>query len=387
MSSRLAAALIGAALIAAAGTTAAAAAPASRPEAGGDWPLWTSYKARFIDSQGRVVDRHSADSTTSEAQAYTLFFALVANDRPQFDRLLEWTRNNLADGDFTARLPSWSWGKSASGEWGVLDANAAADADLWLAYTLLEASELWAEPRFARQGRALAKRIAAEEVRELEGLGPMLLPGPRGFHPYPDVYQLNPSYLALHLLLGLARHIDDGPWGEIARLVPRVIEGGSANGFALDWTAYRENQGFHYSSPPGAPPTGGYDAIRVYLWAGLLHPDTPRRAEILRAVTGLADYLDEHPQPPAGISAAGEVTDAGGGVGFSAAAIPYLSALGRSRALATQQQRLAAELDPATGLYGGQFRYYDQVLALFSTGWSEARFGFDPRGALNVAWR
>ena len=40
--------------------------------------------------------------TVSEAQAYGLFFALVANDRPSFEKILKWTENNMAGGDLTA---------------------------------------------------------------------------------------------------------------------------------------------------------------------------------------------------------------------------------------------------------------------------------------------
>ncbi len=71
----------------------------------GPWTLWRSYSARFIDDQGRVIDP-SGNRTTSQGQAYALFFALVADDRPRFDRILEWTNYNLALGDLGARLPA-----------------------------------------------------------------------------------------------------------------------------------------------------------------------------------------------------------------------------------------------------------------------------------------
>src|SRR5215470_3220810 len=105
-----------------------------------DWQsLWKSYAAKFMDNQIRVIDRDSGDRTTSEGQAYAMFFALVANDRTRFDGLLRWTELNLAAGDLTAQLPAWLWGHDTGDRWGVLDANAAADADVWMAYALLEA--------------------------------------------------------------------------------------------------------------------------------------------------------------------------------------------------------------------------------------------------------
>ncbi|MEK9939779.1 MAG: glycosyl hydrolase family 8, partial [Methylotenera sp.] len=77
--------------------------------------------------------------TTSEGQAYALFFALVANDQPQFERLLQWTQLNLAQGNLATNLPAWHWGQKADGSWGVIDGNSASDADIWIVYTLLEA--------------------------------------------------------------------------------------------------------------------------------------------------------------------------------------------------------------------------------------------------------
>src|SRR5215831_8398321 len=136
-------------------------APWSR--AGTDWQLWKNYTAVFMDNQVRVIDHDASDRTTSEGQAYALFFALVANDRARFDGLLRWTELNLAGGDLGAHLPAWLWGQAPDKSWGVRDANPAADADLWMAYTLLEAGKAWREPRYTSLGRDLAKRIAVEE--------------------------------------------------------------------------------------------------------------------------------------------------------------------------------------------------------------------------------
>ena len=62
----------------------------------GPWTLWDAYQARFIDAPGPRLRPHGGDRTTSEGQAYALFFALADNDRPAFDRILAWTQANLA---------------------------------------------------------------------------------------------------------------------------------------------------------------------------------------------------------------------------------------------------------------------------------------------------
>ncbi|VTR49737.1 Endoglucanase precursor [Serratia fonticola] len=123
-----------------------------------------------------------------------MFFALVANDRPAFDKLLAWTENNLASGDLSAHLPAWLWGQDDNKAWKVLDSNSAADADLWIAYNLLEAGRLWQSRRYQTLGTLLLQRIGREEVANIPGLGLVLLPGKMGFVAE-DRWRLNPSYL------------------------------------------------------------------------------------------------------------------------------------------------------------------------------------------------
>eukprot|EP01137_Pigoraptor_chileana_P035103 Opistho-2@28650 len=53
------------------------------------WPAWDTFKAQFINEGGRVVsDDDGGGQTYSEGQAYALFFALVANDRPMYSALI-----------------------------------------------------------------------------------------------------------------------------------------------------------------------------------------------------------------------------------------------------------------------------------------------------------
>ena len=186
-------------------------------------PLWNSYVASFMDEQVRVIDRDDSDRTTSEGQAYAMFFALVANDRARFDRLLSWTERNLASGDLSAHLPAWLWGRDRDDRWGVLDANSASDADLWMAYTLLEAGEAWKEPAlYAARREPRGANRAEEEVVRMPGLGTVLLPGPTGFSDGESV-RLNPSYMPLQLAIGLGDLHPTGPWGEIAARIPDLV--------------------------------------------------------------------------------------------------------------------------------------------------------------------
>jgi len=343
-----------------------------------DWPLWQRYAAAFMDNQVRVIDHDAQDRTTSEGQAYAMFFALVADDRPRFDGLLRWTETNLAAGDLKAHTPAWLWGRKPGNQWGVLDTNSAADADVWIAYTLLEAGRAWKDPRYTALGTALAKRIADEEVVQIPGFGAALLPAPKGFHHH-DSYRLNASYVPLQLLIRLARELPEGPWQEVAATVPLLIKESAPQGFAMDWIEITNSR--HIPSR-----VGGFEAIRVYLWAGLLDRSTPQAGAMLKDLAGMAHYLHTNPVPPAKVKQDGSVEDAKGPVGFSGALLPYLAAMGEQKLGLEQASRVRAELNSQTGLYGNPARYYDQNLILFALGSTERRFWFDSQGELQTSW-
>lgn len=344
-----------------------------------DWGRWKDYTEKFVQKDGRTIDFSAQDKTTSEGQAYTLFFALVANDRTTFDKVLNWTRDNLAQGDLSARLPAWSWGKRQDKSWGVIDANAASDADMWLAYTLLEAGRLWGDERYSALGQLLLARIGKEEVADLHGLGPMLIPGPRGFQIDAHTWRLNPSYMPIQILRRFAEADPEGSWAKIAGNAFRLIKAASPHRLVPDWAAYRQDKGF--ITDPVKGDVGGFDAIRVYLWAGMLPEQENLRRPLLTAVSAMRSEVKNNLVPPAIIHAGSGTAEGSGPEGYTAALLPYLHALGETKLLRLQLERMKA-IDSL-----GQARYYDQVLSLFGTGWLEGRFRFDMSGHCVPAWK
>ncbi len=342
--------------------------------------LWTSYVRGFMDGQVRVIDHDAGDRTTSEGQSYGMFFALVANDRSQFDGLLRWTEQNLAGGDLSANLPAWLWGHAANNQWGVIDRHSAADADLWMAYSLLEAGKAWNEPRYTRIGTALARLIATEEVVRVPDLGTIVAPGPVGFQ-HGNSYRLNASYVPLQLILRLDRLQPDGPWGKVAGTIPALVNASSPHGFVSDWTEFRADTALH-----SVPTVGSYDAIRVYLWAGMLDKSTKGRDALLKSMSGMENYLRTNPAPPEKVRPDGTIEGPNGPVGFSAALIPFADAVDNERIGNQLMSRVQSDLKPRTGLLGAPPRYYDQNLALFGLGFSEHEFWFDSGGALRLQW-
>jgi endo-1,4-beta-D-glucanase Y len=274
------------------------------------WPLWDAYAQKFMDAQGRVIDHSGQDRTTTEGEAYGMFFALVANDRPRFDKLVAWTEDNLAQGDLTARLPAWSWGKKDDGSWGVLDSHPASDADLWMAYALCEAGRLWKYPRYEKLGELMAARVAEQEVVIVPGVGTVLIPGAEGFHPDAKTWYVNPSYLPPELLEYFAKRNPVSPWKQVLESLPKVLH--TDGGFAMDWVSAGPNGVRPAVSPaktlsPDAP-VGSYDAIRAYLWLGMADPKADVVKESMAEIKGMAEYLRSHTLPPLQVDATGKVS-------------------------------------------------------------------------------
>ncbi|HWG21220.1 MAG TPA: endoglucanase [Terracidiphilus sp.] len=395
----------------------------------GPWTLWNAYAAHFIDDDGRVVDHQAGDHSTSEGQSYALFFALSDNDRGRFDKVLNWTENNLAGGNMGTHLPGWLWGKGPDGQWKLLDTNPASDADCWFAYTLVEAGRLWKSPAYYALGQQMMALIAKQEVADLSGFGSMLMPGTTALWVHNNTWTLNPSYVPLFLFERFAQVDPAGPWGAIAMNIPRLLRQSARRGFAMDWVDYMPGDGFYPAAPPATeaekssgeaaasagkekaagaaakpapagqaanaaagsagpkPPVGSYDAIRVYLWAGMVAGEGRTRADMLGSLSGMAAYIAGHGAPPEKVNAQGVPQEPDGPVGFSAAVLPYLWALpDLARAAAQLRVRIGAQLNPETGLYGKNPVYYDQSLALFATGYLDGRFRFGPRGELKLEW-
>ncbi|MCO4891300.1 cellulose synthase complex periplasmic endoglucanase BcsZ [Cupriavidus sp. WGtm5] len=373
------------ALTAAWPTETRALAPSVTPPAS-PWPLYRQFLERFVQADGRVIDFSTRTlQSTSEGQSYGMMFALVADDRDTFDRLWRWSVAHLGDGRLDDKLPAWQWGRRDDGTWGVLDRNPAADADLWFAFALAEAARLWHAPAYADAARALLRLVAAQEVATLPGFGPMLLPGPAGFiDSGPDgsrSWRLNPSYLPVPLMRRLAAFDPPGPWGGLAAQAARLIRAVSRAGIVPDWSAYRagaRRRGFVRDPVKGD--LSSYDAVRVYLWAGMTPEQDSTRGAMMQALLPNAARLAGRAAPPEKMYAESGKVEGIGPPAFSAALLPFLNAAD-SPALAAQWAR-AREIVGAPSGPGGP-TYYDTVLGLFGLGFMEGRYRFSASGHLD----
>ena len=356
------------------------------------WPLWQSYATRFVQDDGRVLESSLENNhSTSEGQSYGMLFALIGNDQPRFDKLWRWTSANLAGSDTATRLPGWLWGQGTDGQWRLQDANSAADADLWIAYALLEAARLWHRPDYHRDALRLMATIEAQLVVKLPGLGPMVLPGPVGFVQPDQLWRLNPSYLPLPLLRRLAKEAPSGPWQAIADNTAAMIDQSSPHGFIADWVGYQGTsaQSGAFVSDPIKGDTGSYDAIRVYLWLGMSDTSEPLAAPLLKRLDGMARSTAATGIPPETVQVLRGSVQGQSPFGFWAALIPYLEAKGQPGLADQQRRRVELALQEALArpdADAGPPRYYNFMLSLFALGWADKHYRFREDGTLKLSW-
>ncbi|MDH5639416.1 MAG: glycosyl hydrolase family 8 [Nitrospinota bacterium] len=227
--------------------------------------MWERYKKTFITSDGRVVDFHQGEISHSEGQGYSMLLALEYGDRGTFDKLWNWTRQNLAvrsDG-----LLAWRWGKRITGAWGVIDYNNATDGDLLVAMALVKAGAKWNSQELADRGLDLARAIRQNLVVERNGWF-YLLPGHFGFE-FNGGFTLNPSYMIYSAFKLFAQADKEGAdtWRRVEKGARRLVEKSRFGQIALpaDWVAvdgYGDIR-LHWEKSEYS----GKEAVRVFLYS------------------------------------------------------------------------------------------------------------------------
>ena len=245
-----------------------------------DRSMWELYKKSFLSDDGRIVDHGRGKTSHSEGQGYGMELAVLHNDRVVFERIWQWTRNNLQIR--SDRLFAWQWGRRPNNEWQVLDYNNATDGDILIAYALLQADEAWHVPAYQEE----ALKIIGD-IRTMLSVAwkdrTFLLPGYYGFDRDRTVL-LNPSYLLFSAFRAFSRLDQAAFWDKVRQDGLFLIERSCFGRLCLpaDWVVLT-NEG--PAPAPGKDPYFGAEAIRVLL--ALATEDAPR---FPRGVTALLDH-------------------------------------------------------------------------------------------------
>lgn len=327
------------------------------------WPAWDTFKVEQLQS-GRVIDFNDERLiTTSEGQSYALFFALVADDQKAFAEMLSWTEKHLAKGQLSKNLPAWLWGERPTPA--VIDTNNALDSDMWIAYCLLEAGRLWNKSEYTEKGLALLKLLETQ-VREIAHVGKVLLPGHVGFEKNGNI-TINSSYYPLFLLRRFAQ--EDASWQAVFDGCLRATLQSAPNGFAPDWATFDKDGNLTSTSDP----IGSYNAIRVYLWAGMMSTKDPVRRVLKDHFAPMIRLTESLNLPPEKVDTQKLQANHVGPVGFGACLLPLMD----------KNAHLALIRTYLTSTPIVKDNYYQNVLMLFAQGYDKGLYRFDEMGFLH----
>lgn len=238
-------------------------------------PEWVRYRDRFVSSEGRVIDTGRGGITTSEGQGFGMLLAVANNDRIAFDRIWDWTKQNLDKRDDGLFVWKWSPPEAKARR----DSNNATDGDLLIAWALARAGVKWDEDAFVAEAKKRAAVIRSFQILAREIDKKFYLMPARMLFDRADGIVINPSYLVFPAFQEFQVSDPDWAWGQFTNTGLRVLEQARFGAFELppDWLLV-DGAG-KYSLPDRFDRVSGYEAIRIPLyliWANLASEDLLR---------------------------------------------------------------------------------------------------------------
>ncbi|MEM7554686.1 MAG: glycosyl hydrolase family 8 [Cyanobacteria bacterium P01_A01_bin.84] len=273
---------------------------------------WYSYRQRFIQNDGRVIDYEASDRSTSEGQAYAMLRAVLINDPATFTKTLNWAENNLQrlqeDGKKIDNLWSWKWGKKSDGSWGAIDNNFASDGDIDAITSLIFAARRWNRPQYLQLAKTKLQDLWRFSTVVGVGGKRYLLPGPaKAFVSNESTIYLNPSYLAPYAFRLFAQVDPEHDWLSLVDSSYQVLEKSakfSKVNLPSDWVALDTKTGEFKKLPQSKniETLYSFDAYRVW-WRLALDATWFKSARAKGYLTSSTKHLQKLWQQKSHISA------------------------------------------------------------------------------------
>ena len=200
------------------------------------WPVWDEFRNDALDN-GRVVDKSDDRKvTTSEGLSYAMFFALVTNDQVAFRPASPaWTADDLSGGDLTKTLAPPGSGAGDAATSGAFSTPTTPPTPTCGSPGASSRQVVSGSPRSTRRRAWRCSSSSKKEVRAVDDLGSVVLPGRVGFEDNGTV-KLNPSYYPLFLFKRFA--LEDAYWNEVYEGSLRMLLRSSPAGIAPDWALF-----------------------------------------------------------------------------------------------------------------------------------------------------
>ncbi|MGZ5000758.1 MAG: glycosyl hydrolase family 8, partial [Methylomonas sp.] len=301
---------------------------------------WTTFKSRFIASEGRVIDTGNGGISHSEGQGYGMLLAVEHGDRETFQSLWQWARTNLQ----VRNDKLFIWRKRPDVELKDEDTNNASDGDMLIAWALLKAGDQWQQADYRDAATAILADIKQKLITSWHGLT-VLLPGEHGFVKE-DATTVNLSYWIFPALKAFAVSDPDPVWQQLIDSGLTLLQQARFGHRQLppDWLRLKSDNTMETANSKRF----GYDAVRIPLYLALGDMGA-------QTLTTFADYWSFYQgYTPAWIDLSENVID-GDGASAGMEAVKQLALWRNGRVEAVALKPLAADQD-----------YYSSVLLMLS---------------------
>ncbi|MCO5734158.1 glycosyl hydrolase family 8 [Rhizobium sp. SSA_523] len=242
--------------------------PAAAQQGSLEKPLWQTYKTRFLDASGRIVDNANGGISHSEGQGYGLLLAFFADSPSDFAQIWSFTKTELMIRD--DGLAAWRWDPASEPH--VTDLNNASDGDLLIAYALALAGAAWDRDDYLASAAGIARAVLSNLVVERGGRM-LLLPAAQGFDSgdRADGPVINPSYWIFETFPVMAILAPSDKWSRLERdglaLLPTLAFG--PRKLPAEWVSLARQP----KPADGFAAEFGYNAIRIPLYLLRAGPD------------------------------------------------------------------------------------------------------------------
>lgn len=107
-------------------------------------------------------------------------------------------------------------------------------------------------------------------------------------------WRFNPSYLPPTLAQYFTRF--GAPWTTLRETNQRLLLETAPKGFSPDWVRYEKDKGWQLKAEKTL--ISSYDAIRVYMWVGMMPDSDPQKARMLNRFKPMATFTEKNGYPP-----------------------------------------------------------------------------------------
>ncbi|WP_067700314.1 MULTISPECIES: glycosyl hydrolase family 8 [unclassified Erwinia] len=221
---------------------------------------WSTFKTRFMTSDGRIQDTGNNNVSHTEGQGYAMLMAVWYNDRSSFDGLWRWTQQHLKN----PQNGLFYWKYTPDSARPIADSNNASDGDVLIAWALLKAGQKWHNKAYLDASDQIQRAIISHNVVTFGGYT-VMLPGSQGFNKTSYVV-LNPSYFLFPAWRDFASRSHLKVWDNLIdsgmSLLSKMRFG--ETDLPVDWVAL--NADGTVAPATDWPPRFSYDAIRIPLY-------------------------------------------------------------------------------------------------------------------------